>query len=90
VDSSRRDGEVRKSNLFPDLREVPGGQLLQVGPQGAGVQHLLEAVAVVRGAEQDVVPEGGVLYPRLLGHVGHRPLETGREMNVIDESVGGL
>jgi hypothetical protein len=27
-------------------------------------------------AESDIVPEGGVLYPGLLGHVGHAPLHV--------------
>ena len=60
-----------RSHLLPDLREVAAGQQLQVGAQGAGVQHPLEALAVVGATKQDVVPEGGVLDPGLLGHVGY-------------------
>ena len=60
-----------ESHLLPDLSEVPAGQQVQVGAQGAGVQHPLEAMAVVWATKQDVVPEGGILDPGLLGHIGH-------------------
>ena len=69
MDSTRE--VALKSHLLPDLSEVPAGQQLQVGAQGAGVQHPLEAMAVVGGTKQDVVPEGGVLDPGLLGHIGY-------------------
>ncbi len=46
-------------------------------------------------AEGDVVPEGGVLYPGLLGHVGHAPLHVrhathARHLTQQGRQQGGL
>mmetsp|Transcript_4166 Transcript_4166/g.12478 ORF Transcript_4166/g.12478 Transcript_4166/m.12478 type:complete len:444 (+) Transcript_4166:1472-2803(+) len=60
-----------------DLGPVPGGQLLEVGGEGARAEHLLVEARVEGLAEEHVVLERHVLYPRLLGTVHHLAAQHG-------------
>lgn len=58
-------------NLLPDLSGITSGQNLQVREQGAGLQHTLVPALLLLSAKHDVVLQGGILDPGLLGHVGN-------------------
>lgn len=73
-----------------DLRLVPGGELVQVRQQGAGLQHGAVPVGVVRGAEEHVVAQRGVLDPRHLGGVADAAADgqgAGRGPEVPDQGL---
>ncbi len=63
--------------LFSDLSLVPPWQYLEVGLQGAAFNGLLVEVLVWVLTKEDVVLEGSILYPGLLGHIRHTALRGG-------------
>ena len=61
--------------LLPDFNLVTTRQDLQVRYESTGLDHLLVAVFIERLTKQNVLLQGGVLNPCLLGHIGQRTLE---------------
>lgn len=60
--------------LLSYLSQVSSRQYFQIRGQGAGLQDTAVLLLIVGFPKQDVVPQGGVLDPGLLGDVGHRTL----------------
>ena len=73
-DRERKRGDGRGTHLLPDFGQVPGRQYLQVWCQGTALDDALVAGLLHGRPEHDVAAQRGVLYPGLLGHVGHGAL----------------
>ena len=62
--------------LFPNLRQVTARQSFKIRPQSTLIQTLVVQLLVHLIFKQHVVPQGGVLDPRLLWNIGHRTLQS--------------
>ena len=65
--------------LLPDLGHVPSWQDLQVRAQSTGPQCAVIESAVHSTPKQDVTLQCVVLYPSLLGDIGHLALGCGEQ-----------
>lgn len=63
--------KVTISYLLPNLSHVPCRQHAQVGDESAGVQDFIVQTLLHGFTKHDVILQGGILYPGLLGHVGY-------------------
>lgn len=64
------------SDLFSNLCHIASREHVKVLLESASSHHLPVPFLIERLAPDDVVPQGGILEPRLLGHICHTPLQV--------------
>lgn len=64
------------SDLFSYLCHVTSREHVKVLLESTSCHHLSVPFVIERLTPDDVVPQGGILEPRLLGHICHAALQT--------------